>query len=67
MSDEEFHSPWMCHVCSFSSNVGEGLVCSECYKISCRQHTTISSAFNPQTGLYELKQVCVECLLKKQL
>lgn len=65
MSDE--HSPWMCHICGFTSVVGEGLVCSECYKITCNKHITTSMVLNEETQLYEIKLVCVECQFRKQL
>lgn len=54
-------SPWMCHVCDYRSTVGEGLVCSRCYKITCAQHITTSSVLNEQSGLYELQPICVAC------
>ncbi|WP_303721642.1 hypothetical protein [Malonomonas rubra] len=67
MNDDANHSPWMCHICDYCSNVGEGLVCSECYKITCPQHMTVASVLNPESGLFELKKICVECQLKKRL
>lgn len=67
MTSEETNFPWMCHVCDYSSNVGEGLVCSECFKITCNQHMTIVSVLNPESGLYELNPICVECQFIKQL
>jgi hypothetical protein len=65
MSDEQ--SPWMCHVCDYCSTIGEGLVCSECYKLACRDHMTTATVLNQQTGLYEIRQICVECQFKKKL
>jgi hypothetical protein len=59
--------PWRCHICDYCSTIGEGLVCSECYKICCNKHISTTSSYNPDTGLYELKLVCVECQFKKQL
>ena len=67
MSNEPSQSPWMCHICDYSSTVGEGHVCSECYKITCSEHITISSVLNHQSGLYELLPICVACQFKKQL
>jgi len=67
MDSDNLQSAWICHVCDYSSNVGEGQTCSECYKITCNQHVTITSVLNPESGLYELKPVCVECQFKKQL
>lgn len=63
----EERSPWMCHICDYRSIVGEGLVCSECYKISCRDHITTTTGLNQDSGLYEIKLVCVECQFRKQL
>ncbi len=65
MSEES--SPWMCHICDYRSTIGEGLVCSECYKITCREHITTTSVYNPDSGLYELQLVCVECHFRKSL
>lgn len=65
MSEES--SPWLCHICDYRSNISEGLTCAECYKICCRQHVTVATVLNPQSGLYELQQICIECQLKKNL
>lgn len=65
MSEEK--SPWMCHICDYHSTIGEGIVCSECYKLTCREHITTTTALNEETGLYEFRQVCVECQFKKHL
>ncbi|WP_029916530.1 hypothetical protein [Pelobacter seleniigenes] len=65
MAEEK--SPWMCHICDYRSTIGEGLVCSECYKITCRNHITTTSVLNRENGLYELKLICVECHFKKSL
>ncbi len=65
MAEEK--SPWMCHICDYRSTIGEGLVCSECYKITCRNHITTTSVLNRESGLYELKLICVECHLKQSL
>ncbi|SHI93847.1 hypothetical protein SAMN02745165_01186 [Malonomonas rubra DSM 5091] len=67
MSNEEKETRWMCHICDYSSNVGEGIACSECYKITCRQHLTTTMDLNPESGLYEFRQVCVACQLKDQI
>jgi len=67
MSTENDQSAWMCHVCNYSSSIGEGRACSECYKITCSKHLTITSVLDPETGLYQLLPVCVECQFKKQL
>ena len=61
------NSPWMCHVCDQYSVIGEGITCSECYKLTCREHITTATVFNDQSGLYELKMVCVACQFIKNL
>jgi hypothetical protein len=65
MSEEK--SPWMCHICDYHSTIGEGLVCSECYKITCSEHIATTTALNENNGLYEIKLVCVECQFRKTL
>jgi hypothetical protein len=57
----------MCHICDYCSTIGEGLVCSECYKITCHKHMTTAMVLNKETGLYELRMICVECQFKKTL
>lgn len=65
MSEEK--SPWLCHICDYRSTVGEGPVCAECYKVTCRPHLTVATVLNNDSGLYELQQICLECQLRKQL
>ncbi|MDX2479797.1 MAG: hypothetical protein QNK24_05615 [Desulfuromusa sp.] len=65
MSDEK--SPWMCHVCDHYSTTGEGLVCSECYKITCNRHMTTATVMNKESGLYEFQMICVECQFRKTI
>ncbi len=60
-------SPWMCHICDYRSTLGEGHVCSECYKITCNEHITTATVLNQESGLYEIRLVCVECRFKKNL
>jgi hypothetical protein len=67
MSADFEPSPWICHVCGHTSTVGEGIACDQCYKIACRRHLVVASIYNPDSGLYELKQICVDCQLRKQL
>lgn len=66
MSTEE-KAPWLCHFCGYSSTIGEGQACSECYKIACPKHMCMTTILNPDSGLYEFKRICLECQLKKQL
>ena len=65
MSEEK--SPWMCHICDYRSTVGEGIVCSECYKITCSNHITTATVRNEGSGLYELRMICIECQFRKKL
>lgn len=67
MTADDQKSLWMCHVCDYRSNIGEGQACDECYKITCNKHMTIITVLNPDSGLYELKHVCAECQFKKIL
>lgn len=57
-------SPWMCHICNYSSTAEKGVACSRCYKITCRQHLRTASLFNPESGLYEFARICALCQLK---
>jgi len=65
MSEEK--SPWMCHVCQYCSTIGEGLVCSECYMITCHEHILTKTVLNKESGLYELRLICAECQFKNHL
>jgi hypothetical protein len=65
MSEEK--GPWRCHICGYCSTIGEGLVCSECYRICCNDHITTATVYNEDSGLYELKLICVQCQFKKHL
>ncbi|SDZ96806.1 hypothetical protein SAMN05660420_00906 [Desulfuromusa kysingii] len=65
MSEEK--SAWMCHICDYHSTIGSGIACSECFKITCNEHITTATVMNPESGLYELKNICVECQFKKTL
>lgn len=67
MSSEDNQTAWMCHVCDYRSNVGDGQACSECYKITCPNHLTMKTVLDPESGLYHLKPVCIECQFKQQL
>ena len=67
MSEDYERSPWICHVCGYTSVVGEGKACDRCYKITCHQHLTAATVFNEKSGLYEFQQICVECQFQKHL
>lgn len=55
-------SPWLCHVCDLKST-GESTACSVCYRTTCSAHLQTSSAYNSETGLYEIVRICVACAL----
>lgn len=57
---EPEQSPWICHVCDRKAT-GESLVCSICYRTTCRLHLRRVSNYNRQSGLYEIKWCCVLC------
>ncbi|MBD1401871.1 hypothetical protein [Pelovirga terrestris] len=57
-------SAWMCHICNYRSTSEEGIACSRCYKISCRQHFRTVPLLNPESGLYEFVRICALCELK---
>ena len=60
MCDAPEKSPWICHVCDVKST-SESVACSLCYKTTCAAHLTHKSAYNEETGLYEINPVCVVC------
>jgi hypothetical protein len=64
MSDEQ--TRWICHVCDTKAT-GESNACHLCYKTTCALHLRHQTVFNPQSGLYELLPICVECVLRKAL
>jgi hypothetical protein len=55
-------SPWICHVCDYKSQTGEGVACSVCYKTTCALHLKHVSSYNPASELYELQPVCILCI-----
>lgn len=65
MSSEE-SGPWLCHICD-ATGTGESIVCSHCYKVACAQHVKHVTSFNPETGLYQLMPVCLECALRESM
>ncbi len=67
MPDSETNSPWLCHVCDKKFHQAESQACSVCYKIACSQHMRIHSQLNRDSGLYELRPICVACQLEAAL
>jgi hypothetical protein len=65
-SDDNPHSPWLCHVCNRKSS-GESTACSVCYMTTCFQHLKHRTVLNRESGLYELQPVCVSCELQRML
>ena len=54
-------SPWMCHVCDYTSDDTDSQVCDLCYRVTCELHLKAASVYNPDNGLYETARVCIEC------
>ena len=59
--DEMDRSPWMCHICNYTSSDTESQACDLCYRVTCELHLRPASVYNPENGLYETAQVCIEC------
>ena len=59
-SDDNSSNRWICHLCDHKSQ-GESRVCSVCYKTTCFAHLKTQSFFNEESGLYELRPVCLYC------
>jgi len=60
-SDDMERSPWMCHICDFTSSDSESRVCDLCYRVTCSLHLRPASVYNEQNGLYETASVCIAC------
>ncbi len=65
MMDESGRSPWLCHVCNYTSSTTESIACSLCYKTTCSVHLKHVTAYNAESGLYELQPVCIHCAAAK--
>lgn len=61
MSEDSEHSAWLCHVCDYKSQGGQSVACSVCFKTTCSTHLQHVPVFNEETGLYEIRPVCVLC------
>lgn len=66
MSESPDRGPWICHICDTKGN-GESLTCSHCYKVACPQHIKHVTSYNPDTGLYQLMPVCLDCAIEGTL
>ena len=66
-SSNEEKSPWMCHVCDFTSKDTEPIACAFCYKVTCAIHLAHKTVMNEESGLYELQPICVECQIRPHL
>ncbi len=66
-SDTPEKSPWMCHVCDYTSNDTEPVACAFCYKVTCAVHLAHKTVKNEETGLFELQPICVECQVRPHL
>ena len=54
-------SPWMCHICNYTSDKTESEACELCYRVACELHLKTASIYNEDSGLYITAKVCVEC------
>jgi hypothetical protein len=60
-SNEPERSPWLCHICNYTSDQTEARVCDLCFRTTCELHLRPASIYNPVNGLYETAHVCIEC------
>ena len=60
-SDNMERSPWVCHVCDYTSAEGEAKVCDLCYRVTCSLHLRPASIYNEKSGLFETAAVCIAC------
>jgi len=54
-------SPWLCHICNFTSDDTESQVCDLCFRVTCQLHLRPASVYNERNGLYETASVCIAC------
>ena len=66
MDNDHLNGPWLCHVCDMKST-GPSKSCSACYKTTCNMHLQHVTVYNPETGLYQLQPVCLECAIAEVL
>ena len=66
MTRDPQHSPWLCHICDATSTT-ESQTCSVCYKVACSAHLRKISIFNKESGIYEIRPVCVMCGFAEEL
>lgn len=67
MSDTPEKSPWLCHVCDYTSQSEESVACSVCFKTTCSAHLKIVTVYNTENGLYEFQPICVLCAAAEHL
>jgi hypothetical protein len=65
MIDESANTPWICHVCDFTSSASESRACAVCYKTTCPAHLKTVPTFNAETRLFELQPICVLCAITR--
>jgi len=61
MPDSSENTPWICHICDRKFKGGESTACSVCYKTTCSSHLKHVAIFNRESGLYEMRPVCLYC------
>ena len=66
MDQEPTKTPWICHVCDAKGS-GESLTCCNCFKVTCAKHLKHVTSLNPETGLYQLMPICLDCAIREAL
>ncbi len=60
-SNDMERSPWICHICDYTSAETESKTCDLCYRVTCSLHLRPASIYNQNNGLYETAAVCIAC------
>lgn len=64
MNQDTSKSPWVCHVCD-AKGIGESLTCCHCFMVTCAKHLKHVTSYNPDTGLYQLMPICLDCAIRE--
>jgi hypothetical protein len=60
-SNDMERSPWICHICDYTSAETESKACDLCYRVTCSLHLRPASIYNQNNHLYETAAVCIAC------
>ena len=60
-SNDMERSPWLCHICHYTSDQAASEVCDICFRTTCALHLRPASIYNEKNGLYETARVCIQC------